>query len=272
MIALIVAVFLASLLGSLHCAGMCGGLMALAIGLGDGESSGGQRRIWLLHSGYHGGRLVTYSMLGAGAGAMGAALDLGGGLVGMQRIAVVVAGVIIIGFGVCALLNIAGARIPKLPLPGALQKGLVRAHRSAFGLPPVARAVVIGLLTTLLPCGWLWAFAITAAGTASPALGALTMAVFWVGTLPVLVSLGTGIHLLMGRFGRRMPVVAASALVVVGVLTVSERLLISPVALAAALQHDQTHSAVDRVRQLDSSAMPCCSTAQPICAEEPHEP
>ncbi|RMF85708.1 MAG: sulfite exporter TauE/SafE family protein, partial [Planctomycetota bacterium] len=95
MTALIAAVFVASLLGSLHCAGMCGPFVAFAVGADAGRTGGAWR-----HVAYHGGRLVTYSLLGVAAGALGAALDLGGAWVGVQRTAAIVAGAIMVLFGV----------------------------------------------------------------------------------------------------------------------------------------------------------------------------
>jgi sulfite exporter TauE/SafE len=82
------SVLIASVLGSLHCAGMCGGLMLFAIG-SDGQTS--KRTKARLQAGYHGGRMLTYTILGVVAGSIGAALDLTGGFVGVQRVAAVLA-------------------------------------------------------------------------------------------------------------------------------------------------------------------------------------
>ncbi|VAX40404.1 hypothetical protein MNBD_PLANCTO03-914, partial [hydrothermal vent metagenome] len=62
MSALIVSVFLASLLGSMHCAGMCGAFVAFAVGLDDPEAA---RKRVRLHMAYNAGRLTTYVTLGA---------------------------------------------------------------------------------------------------------------------------------------------------------------------------------------------------------------
>ena len=56
------------------------------------------------------------------------------------------------------------------------------------------RGAATGLLTTLLPCGWLYAFVITAAGTGNALAGAGLMATFWVGTLPMLTIVGIGVR------------------------------------------------------------------------------
>jgi sulfite exporter TauE/SafE len=197
---------------------MCGAFVLFAVG--DPAADG--RRL-PLHAAYHGGRLITYTALGAIAGLLGAAFDFGGSLVGVQRAAAILAGAMMVGFGTIAILRIQGVRVPKPPIPRAWERVLTAGHRFAAGRPPIVRALATGLLTTLLPCGWLYAFVITAAGTASPALGALTMVAFWVGTVPVLVALGTGLRAIMGALGRRLPTLTAAAVVVVGLATIIMR-------------------------------------------------
>lgn len=50
------------------------------------------------------------------------------------------------------------------------------------------------------------------------------MAVFWTGTLPVMLSLGAGLQRLTGPLRARLPVVTAATVVVLGLLTISGRL------------------------------------------------
>lgn len=202
----------ASLLGSLHCAGMCGALVAFTAGFGDEK----RPSVVATQSCYHGGRLVSYLLLGVVAGLLGAALDLGGSLVGVQRIASLVAGVTIALVGASTLFRMSGARTPRVPIPGFLLT-LVRAtHRRAFELSPLKRALVIGLVTPLLPCGWLYAFAAVAAGAGGPVAGALVMAAFWVGTVPALVGVVAGVRLAAGRLGRALPIIAGVVMVAAG--------------------------------------------------------
>ena len=113
MSALIVAVFVTSLVGSLHCAGMCGGVVALCVGV-EGTAGG---RPWLSHAAYHAGRMATYSLLGLVSGAVGAAIDLSGGAVGLPRAAAVFAGALMISFGVAVLLRARGVRLGCARLP-----------------------------------------------------------------------------------------------------------------------------------------------------------
>jgi len=214
------SVLAASLLGSLHCAGMCGGLMLFAIGA-DGQTNAKAKA--RLQMGYHGGRMVTYTILGVIAGSIGAALDFTGSFVGLSRAAAILAGSVMILFGVVTLMRISGVQIKRLKIPVFLQRFVERSQRAAFGLSPMRRAVMIGLLTTLLPCGWLYLFAFVAAGTGSPLWGGVTMLAFWVGTLPVMVSLGTGMQMISGPLHARMPLITAMLIVVVGVYTAMGR-------------------------------------------------
>lgn len=239
MTALVVGIFIASLLGSLHCAGMCGAFVAIAL-----RSEGRQ---WPLQVAYHGGRLVTYTLLGVAAGAAGKLLDLSSALAGVRPVAAAAAGATLLAFGLVSLLRIYGMSLARIPAPAFFRNVLASAHRHAMNRPPVVRAALIGLLTTLLPCGWLYAFAVTAAGTASPLRGALVMAVFWVGTLPMLVTLGAGLRSLAGAFGRRIPAITCVALMALGLFTLINRSRLDPAAIAAKVSGPQT-----------AEAPPCC--------------
>ncbi|PHQ82773.1 MAG: hypothetical protein COB69_00910 [Phycisphaera sp.] len=215
LIPLIVAVLMASVLGSLHCAGMCGAFIAMAVGVGHEQPVSKTK----LQAAYHGGRLVVYSMIGAGFGVVGHAIDLGGSIVGLHKAAVMLAAATMITIGMISLLRIAGVRVPKLASSGVMHNLFIKSHGLASKLSPVRRSLVIGLMTGLLPCGWLYAFALVAAGTAHPVAGAMTMAAFWVGTLPVMVAVGTGVQALSGSLRRYIPAAMAITIVTMGVLT-----------------------------------------------------
>jgi sulfite exporter TauE/SafE len=215
MVPLVGTVLVTSLLGSLHCAGMCGGFVAFYAG---SDASRGWRRLAALGA-YNGGRLVTYALLGAAFGAMGAAVDLAGSLAGITRTAFLVAAILMIGWGVWLLLQALNVRVPALPAPAFLGRAASRAMAGISGKPPVARALILGLASTLLPCGWLYAFAILAAGTGSAVWGAVVMAAFWAGTVPVMAALGAGLQAIAGPLRRHLPAITAVALIVVGIVS-----------------------------------------------------
>jgi hypothetical protein len=254
--ALLAAVFVASLLGSLHCAGMCGGVLALCFGSGPARGRGAV----LVHAAYHGGRLATYSALGAASGALGAAFDLGGAALGVSRAAAVAAGAGMIGYGVLGLLRSAGVRSGCARLPGGAEGALRRGLRRALSRPPLERAAAIGLLTGLLPCGWLYAFVIAAGGTGGPLRGAAAMAVFWSGTLPVMAALGAGLQGLLGPLRRHAPALSASILVAVGAFTVLGRVRAPTLAAIGPAPCEATGDAApaERIQAIREAGPPCC--------------
>ena len=245
--ALLTGVFVASLLGSLHCVGMCGGFVAFYSGA---DGSGGSRRL-LSHAAYSGGRLAAYSILGLAAGAIGAALDLAGSLAGVQRVAAVAAGAVMIVWGVFALLQIGGVRVFKHGSSSRLSGWLRRGISMVGDRPPIVRATVVGLLSGVLPCGWLWAFVVTAAGTGSALGGVAVMAAFWAGTVPVLLALGLGAQILSVPLRRHIPAVTAVILVALGLYAIIDR----PTTVIAAVEKHQ--HATGEVPSADDPP-PCC--------------
>ena len=235
MSALLLAVLLASLFGSMHCAGMCGAFVAIACG-GLGVSERGWRGGAMLQGAYHGGRLISYAALGAVAGAAGSLVNIAVGLAGIQAVAIALAGAAVASFGIVSLLRACGVSIAHFRLPQSWTRRVSRLNAMAMNRPPIVRAGMIGLLTALLPCGWLYAFAITAAGTGSPLRGAAAMVAFWAGTLPALAAVGISARKLAGPLGRRLPVVTAVLMVVVGLWMVAGRTRLDPIAMARQLQ------------------------------------
>lgn len=200
---LLAGVLFASLLGSVHCGAMCSVFACMA----NGTS---RRGAW-----YHGGRLSAYVTLGAAAGALGSALDSAGLIAHVQRSAALVAGAALVVWGAVQLRQAVRAR----RFGGATQWGgaLGRLLSRTAAWDPRARATAIGVTTGLLPCGWLWAFIATAMGTGSPLTAMLVMAVFWIGTLPMLLTVTAGVR----RFGPmatvRWPLASASLVIALGI-------------------------------------------------------
>lgn len=225
MSALLLAVCGASLLGSLHCLGMCGGLIALWAGRqGSGRQGCSPFRS---HLGYHLGRAASYGAVGLVAGSAGGLLDrVSGGLLGLQRTGAILAGGLVLLWGLAVTLGELGAlrALPHAtPLAGALGRLAGRAHRALDGLPPARQALLTGLLTPLLPCGWLWLFALTAAGSGGALPGAAVMLSFWVGTVPPLLIGGLGLSALAARLRPRVRLLGGLALVLVGGLALCGR-------------------------------------------------
>lgn len=224
------AVLSASLLGSLHCVGMCGPLLALAGGPQGCAQRGRSLRL------YHLGRLLAYALLGALAGALGAALDLSGQAFGLQRIALGLTGV---GMLLIGLFQLASAFGLLTGSPGLLPSGWRQRARGAFALlaprlsrlPRALRPLGLGLLSAWLPCGWLYAFVALAAGQGAPLPGALVMAAFWLGGLPALGLFGLAVGRLFAARHRWIPLISALALILVGALALAGRGRVGPLDL-----------------------------------------
>jgi hypothetical protein len=251
---LLIAVLVASFVGSLHCVGMCGPLVAFAVG----NPTGGRTvaRTWL-HAAYHGGRLLTYALVGALCGALGAAIDHGGARLGCHRAAALLAGAMMIAVGLGAALRAAGVRLPQVPLPGLIHRFLFAGQRAAFALTPLPRAFSIGLLTAFLPCGWLYLFALKAAETGSPWRGALFMIAFWLGSVPALVLVGASVQTLARLFGRRLPLATAGVIILLGVSTLFVWLH-TPVFAFEPAQNQANAASVSQVDELGKTIPPCC--------------
>jgi uncharacterized protein len=218
MMPLLGAVFVASFLGSLHCVGMCGPLALVAT---TNEKS--QSPLLGPLTAYHLARSLGYAIIGGLAGLLGAAVQSTGDLLGMQQAAARIAGGTMAILGILMVLRLAAGNSPHFLLPTKLQNLFGKWHLVARRQSPLVKATAVGALTIFLPCGWLYAFLITAAATASPWQGAAVMTMFWIGTVPSLTVMLFSVHLLTQRLRRLLPWVSAILLVSVGFYTMSHR-------------------------------------------------
>lgn len=271
--ALLGSVFAASLLGSLHCVGMCGGLATLSTALDDRlHQQSRWNSAWHRAApgvAYHVARGAAYVVLGGLAGTLGAGVDLGARLAGWGEPAAWIAGVAIIGMGLGLLLAprlLARWRRPgaRSGRPGPIMRLLSTTHRVAAGLPPVTRGALLGGVSPFLPCGWLYAFVAIAAGTGTTLGGAAIMAAFWAGTVPALAGLATGVHRLSAAWRDRLPRLTATALVAVGLATIFWR---GSVAEAVAAASRVTTPDTATVEHVADELPPCCRPGADTAAE-----
>jgi sulfite exporter TauE/SafE len=202
-----IAILVASMIGSMHCVGMCGGFVAVARASGE--------RAHLSHLLYHLGRLLTYCILGAISGYLGSRLDHSGTLIGLQRISVYLTAGLLIIFGVRSFFS-GGVTLEHNRATQKLAKlfNVVVKIGERLGL---SRAFLLGTCSTLLPCGWLYGFAAVAAMSGDALSGAITMLAFWLGTLPALAGLGELIGRITNYFGLNSSRVVSVLLVLAGI-------------------------------------------------------
>lgn len=254
------AVVIASLLGSTHCVGMCGPLAIWASGTVDSNRT----KTAINTSLYHLGRFATYCLVGVCAGTIGGLVNFGGESIGLRMLAARIVGTTMVLLGLYRLAQLFPAQSKSIPdriQPSLITKLLVKLRPFVFRLPSGSRALVTGLLTAFLPCGWLYVFAFVAAGAADPVTGALVMFAFWLGTLPLLIGLVVSVNLLSKQFRMAIPIAASVLLVMTGIYTASGNGFASPNALTQ-LKADVSKQEVENLR---SVPLPCCSSSSKDC-------
>jgi hypothetical protein len=173
--------FVLGLAGSLHCAGMCGPLvLAMRLGPGGGAQVMGR----LAHAT---GRIATYCAVGVAFGLVGKTMVLAG----IQRW-------VSLTLGLALLAGWFGSRRMAFSLPVERVVAFAR-HRLAGLLcgRSLSASFLLGMINGLLPCGLVYAAGTAAAATGGVVSGAGYMAVFGLGTLPMLLGIGL--------FGRLVP-------------------------------------------------------------------
>lgn len=180
-----VTAFLAGLLGSGHCFGMCGGIAGSL-----GALSGTNRRALALPAlQFNLGRLLGYALLGALAGGiLGAAGEimalkplLGRWLRGLTALMVLLIGLrFLLDWRGLDLVEKGGAGLWRRIMPIAVRISQRHDWVGRLGL---------GVCWGFLPCGLVYSVLVTAASTGYALAGALTMAAFGAGTLPAMLGL-----------------------------------------------------------------------------------
>ena len=215
MTALVLSALGAAFLGSGHCASMCGAFACAAADVSR-EFPAKLRA----SAAYHLARLVAYASLGAIAGLLGANVDSTLAIRGFIRPAALIGGSLLVVWGMARLLGAFGVPMPRVRAPRFMSSVTARLLHSAAHRSATTRAMWLGALAPLLPCGWLYAFVASAGATGSGATGALVMIGFWGGTVPALAAVTLGLHRMLGPARRYVPLATALALIAVGSMTV----------------------------------------------------
>ena len=205
-------------LGSLHCAGMCGGF-ALAVA-GDARSSA---RGWALRQAlYIAGKATAYAVLAALVAFGGTWLRArgveGGAFLAVQTAVGVAAGILLVGMGLTHL----GLQPAWLRTRWSRPYPLLASMRRAFGalrsLPGAAGVFGTGVANGLIPCGLSWG-AVLLASQYEPAWAALGAFLFGLSTAPALVGVVAASRVAGHALQSRARVVLGIALVTFGVAT-----------------------------------------------------
>jgi uncharacterized protein len=217
---LFTSALLMGLLGSTHCVVMCGGVVAMtcsALPLARRSRLLGQLPYVVA---YNAGRIASYAAAGAIAGVLGGSFTSFGAFRRAEIALRFVAGgmMIAVGFYVAGLAP-ALRWIERLGEP--LWKSLAPVAQRLVPVQRLEQALALGLLWGWMPCGLVYAALAASVSSGSMARGAGTMAAFGLGTLPMLVTMGS-VAAAVARCARHRWVRAAAgvAMLSLGVLQV----------------------------------------------------
>ena len=182
----LVLLFGASLLGSAHCIAMCGPYVTMCTAhfVPQGASPGVRFGLRLL---FNIGRIATYGMIGLIVGAFGQIAQAAAARLGLTGIVAILAGGAALMFGLSMIGWIRDpARVVAVAgLGRLLTAGRMRLNRA----PAAAAALLLGALQGWLPCALVYAAASRASLAGTPIMGAITMLVFGLGTVPAVFAL-----------------------------------------------------------------------------------
>ncbi len=205
----IISIITIAFLGSFgHCVGMCGGIV-IAYSSTKIKSDWTKKIQAIAHLLYSFGRVTTYTILGALFGLVGGVVTFDNLTSG---IFLIITGLMMVLVGLSLMgkikfLTILEHSCSKSPLYQSTFKSLL-GSQSLFSF------YLLGMLNGLLPCGFVYVFAITAASTGSALWGAFVMLIFGLSTIPALFSLGFFVGLFKQSNMRDLFIKLASFLVI----------------------------------------------------------
>ena len=195
--------FVVGLITSLHCVGMCGGIMLSQTIGKESKSKFNAMKPAIL---YNLGRVVSYTIIGGIVGAIGSVFALS---LTTKAAMQILAGVFMIVMG----FNMAGFkafRKLQLKLPTSVLKLL--------GKPKPKTPFFVGIFNGLMPCGPLQTMQLYALGTGSGISGALSMFIFAIGTVPLMLTFGALSSLLSKGYTKKILKFSGILIVVLGLV------------------------------------------------------
>ncbi len=191
-----------------HCIGMCGGIVVAysSTKINTGWSKTKQS---ISHILYSFGRITTYIIFGFIFGLLGSVVTFDN----------ITSGILLLFTGSMMILvglSLSGKLKFLTNLEHSISKTPIyqKTFRSLISSDNLFSFYLLGMLNGLLPCGFVYVFAITAASTGSPFWGAFVMLIFGLSTLPAMFSLGFFVSIFKQITIRNLFINIASILVI----------------------------------------------------------
>lgn len=201
--------FVIGLMTSVHCIAMCGGIN-ISQCLSENKKFSGLYPVM-----YNLGRVVSYTVIGFVLGFAGMLFGTGENLGVSSIIQGLIksfAGIYMVIMGVNMLGFVPQIKRLTFHLPNFIGKFRVKN----------SQPFVVGLLNGFMPCGPLQSIQLVALATGNPFTGGLSMFAFSLGTVPLMLGLGSLVSVLGKRFTDRMMTVGAILVTVMGLAMVSQ--------------------------------------------------
>jgi sulfite exporter TauE/SafE len=217
------------LLSSLHCGGMCG---PIALSLPRNGNSPLQN-----FSGkflYNSGRIATYTLLGGFLGMFGKGLSLAGIQQGIS-----------IALGIGVLLVVAFSYNPDMLLQKIsafriFQTFIIKRFQKVLKRPSFASMFIVGVLNGLLPCGVVYIALTGALATGNILSGMGYMALFGLGTLPMMLAISLAGSVISLSFKKSIQKITPFVMVFFAVLLILRGLNLDIPYISPKLNNDVT--------------------------------
>lgn len=198
-----VMLFILGFFTSFHCVGMCGGIL-LTQTINKKENNLCKKSSFMTAIKYNSGRIISYTIIGGIVGALGSIFSA---TVQIQNLIKVIAGVFMIISG----LHMIGIKIfNNIHIPIFFKKSTcVNNHKNPF---------IIGYLSGFLPCGPLQTMQLYALSSGSFIMGASSMFVFSLGTLPIMLTFAYFSSRINSLFNEKIYKYVGILIVILGIL------------------------------------------------------
>lgn len=213
--------FVIGLLTSVHCIAMCGGINLSQCMSQEENRKKKESRFAVFRSSflYNLGRVISYTVIGFILGFVGMVMGgtSGAGVsVLFQGILKMLAGIFMVIMGMNMLEIFPWLRRFQLHMPKFFAAIIYKKKAKN------RRALRVGMLNGLMPCGPLQAMQIVALASGNPLAGAFSMFLFSLGTVPLMLGLGSLVSVLSKKFAKGMMAVGAVLVVVLGLAMLSQ--------------------------------------------------
>lgn len=214
--------FVIGLITSVHCIAMCGGInlsQCIPQKAQGSPDDAGKLAAFRPALAYNLGRVVSYTAIGFVLGLVGFVIG-GGSELGLsnylQGALKIVAGLFMVVMGINMLGLFPWLRRFTIRMPNSITQKVGEQKARA------TRPFLVGLLNGFMPCGPLQSMWIVALASGNPFSGALSMFLFSLGTVPLMLGLGSIVSALGRRFADKVMTVGAVLVVVLGLAMISQ--------------------------------------------------